>query len=372
MSVPVSLETDDEARTLHPYYGDWTQVHFGLSRRQAERHVTNIYPPDRSGTRTYTFNSFGFRSEEFNPRARSTIFACGASFTVGVGVADDQVWTQPFKTRYAAIAGCDPSDVTVQNFAQGAASNDYTTRTLLSQCERVKPDLVIAHFGADNRRTEWFDGDTHVSIGPWMADFGRKTRIPAVIEGFYAYYTPHLGAANALKNALLLQWYCRTRGVQLLLAWSDYRATLRVAEQHPVCRALAEMLDRDLLFQPREPVDWSRDAGHPGPSSHELFATQLLDMWQLDRLGLHSVFCNTNALEIDDTDGSLRLAGARVRLSPDMLSVIRANDGQRPLAALLEQCFGVDQLPEQSLADILESLKRLIRLGAIHLRSSLA
>src|SRR5262245_56478207 len=109
--------------SLLPYHGDWASVHFG--ERRGERHVKTCYPTDLANTRTYTFSTLGFRGEEFDPNAARTVFASGGSTTVGVGVGDDDVWTRRFKVEYAALHACDPADVNVLNFAQGASGSDY-------------------------------------------------------------------------------------------------------------------------------------------------------------------------------------------------------------------------------------------------------
>jgi hypothetical protein len=362
---------DDEAPGLLPYHGDWAPIHYGKQRGQ--RHVTTCYPTDLANTRTYTFNSLGFRGEEFDPKACRTVFACGGSTTVGVGVTDEDVWTHAFKARYAAIEGCAQEDVNVLNFGQGAAGSDYTVRTLLSQCGRVKPDLVIAHLTGSNGRTEWFDHEDHLTIGPWMVDAENASDAPEVAAAFFTYYTPELGALNVLKNILLLQHFCRNLAIPVLIPWSDYTATLEVAQEHPVCRELVRLLDRQSLFEPRDSVDYVPEADHPGPLSHRLFAIQLADMHQLDGLSLDTVLCRTEALELEEDSGvALLPVDRRFTLGRDVLALVRAVDGETPVGGLLTKCFGLQQVPPSATARLLESLKSLLRYGILHFQTRIS
>jgi hypothetical protein len=360
---------DEETPTLFPYHGDWASVHFG--ERRGARHVTKCYPVDTAETRTYTFSSLGFRGEEFDPAAHRTVFACGGSTTVGVGVSDEDVWTEEFKIRYAALHRCAPGDVNVLNFSQGAASADYTVRTLLNQCSRFEPDLVIAHLSGGNARTEWFDDEDHLSLGPWMVDPESDDPSPELATAHYTYYTPQLGVLNALKNVLLLQSFCRSRGIPLVIAWSDFTATVELAREMPVCRGLVELLDSRNLFEPRDAVDRVPEADHPGPRSHRLFAAQLLDMLQLERLGPDSVLRRTEELQVEAGQRVAVLPiDRRFTLGPHLLSFLHLVDGEAPVGRLVETCFG--RISTAARDRLLDSLRLLVRFGILHLGATAA
>jgi hypothetical protein len=59
---------------LLQYSGDRERDHFGPT---GPPHTILTYGQDLSGTKTYHFNSLGFRGDEFDPGARVKIFACG-------------------------------------------------------------------------------------------------------------------------------------------------------------------------------------------------------------------------------------------------------------------------------------------------------
>src|SRR5262245_53776473 len=107
---------------LLPYDGLRKTEHFGSGDGPW---VTDTHGFDRSGTKTYRFNSLGFRGPEPSPDARARIFVCGCSYTFGVGLNAEEVWADKVKNRVAAAWGLDPMQVDLLNFSQGGASNCY-------------------------------------------------------------------------------------------------------------------------------------------------------------------------------------------------------------------------------------------------------
>src|SRR5688572_19890937 len=129
--------------SLLPYSGLLVRQHFGPSRGP---HTLTTYCTDRSATKSYHFNSLGFRGEEPSAQAEVRIFVCGCSQAFGSGLNAEETWPVKVRDHLAAMWGIDPGRVDLLNFSQGGASNCYITRMLVSQMTRVRPDLVIALF----------------------------------------------------------------------------------------------------------------------------------------------------------------------------------------------------------------------------------
>jgi hypothetical protein len=278
---------------LRAYCGTRTDEHLGAA---GAPHSISVYGSDRSGTKTYEFNSLGFRGEEYDPAARATIFVCGCSITFGTGLDVTETWAHRLKLAYAERHGLAPSEVNVLNFAQGGASNDYIARTLLSQCAQVRPTLVVAQFTVMNR-AEGYESGAPFSIGmglwPGLSLWWRFLGVPwakkrAVLGrmrlacGYFRSYTPELGFANALRNILLLQSYCRAQAIPCAMSWSDH---WRIEDErfggNEAFAPLIGLLDRTCLcdFSIRDPdirTDTAADGGHPGPRSNAAFAERLL------------------------------------------------------------------------------------------------
>jgi hypothetical protein len=274
-------------------YSGTTREHFGGNGRP---HVLSTYGTDHSGTKSYHFNSLGFRGEEHDPDAAATIFVCGCSNAFGLGLNLEETWVHHFKLAYAEKRGLNASDVNVLNFSQGGASNDYITRTLLTQCSQVRPDLVVAQYAPIYRCESFVDGQPYsIGTGLWgISMWVRFLAVPWAIKstamrriwqasGHNRRYSVESGLADSLRNMLLLQFYCRANGIRCVMTWSDLRRLDdEVLRDNPALAPLIAMLDPACLcnFAIRDPdilTDAAADGRHPGPATNAAFAARLLE-----------------------------------------------------------------------------------------------
>jgi hypothetical protein len=265
--------------SLHEY--DGAAVHAG---KRGRRHVTRQCCSDHSGLIEYAFNSHGYRGAEFDPQAEVAVFAVGCSHAFGVGVAAEQTWPSVFCRGFAGHYGLSTGRLNLQNFSQGAASNDYIARVILTQCARVEPALVLGAFTHDDR-SEYLADRGACNIGPWRVkdpedQIGSPTA--EIADAFYDYYSDELGNINAIKNILLTQEFLKSRQIPYLFSWIGGGLSGRPGGvSHPVIGRMLELVDRahlcpgsivdDDIF-----VDRAADRAHPGPQSHARFAGRLL------------------------------------------------------------------------------------------------
>ena len=279
---------------LKAYSGSNTREHFGGTGRPHER---STYGTDKSGTKSYRFNSLGFRGEEHDAGAAVTIFVCGCSNAFGTGLNLEETWVHRFKIGYAETHGLDPGEVNVLNFSQGGASNDYITRTLLTQCTQVRPDLVIAQFAPMYRAEGFVDGQPYcIGFGcsPTLSGYGRLLGVPwgtkkTVLRrmwqatGHLRRYSSEGGFADTMRNILLLQFYCRDAGIPCVMTWSGHENLDSPAyRDNPALVSLIALVDHSCFcdFAIRDPdilIDYAADANHPGPATNALFAVRLLE-----------------------------------------------------------------------------------------------
>jgi hypothetical protein len=265
--------------TLLPYDGDDAPLRLEAGRRGERRRRFGF---DQSGTRTYTFSSLGFRGEELDPHAARRIFVCGASVAFGSGLDEDESWPAHFREAYARERDLSPREVNLLNFSGPLAPPDYVVRTLLTQADRVRPDLMIAEFSMF-RRTEIvrdgafvavdvpLDVRVHVTRRTWRTTSPRVTRV-AAHDHFLAF----------LRSALLLQSFAQARDIELLLLWdrrphepytalfadSTFAPLLALLDRRAFCAF--SVFDRDVF------VDRSADGIHPGPDSSRIIANRVL------------------------------------------------------------------------------------------------
>ena len=278
---------------IRPYYGSHSEHLLGATVRR--------YGSDQTGTKTYSFNRFGYRGPEPRQTARARILTSGCSYTFGEGLDYHEAWVTQFAGLYASHRGLDAEDVDIINLAQGGGANDYIARTVLPHVERVRPDLVVLLFTYKNRAEVMLDDPDHpplvASLGPWAVTPGpsrqaastEQARHAAILaEGVsyhYLAYTDDSGLINALKNMLLGQLACRAASIDYVFSWVEHGLLAGLpGHRNPIVRELASGLDRErfCLTAPTDPdrqVDVAPDGVHPGPRSNALFASDILAAW---------------------------------------------------------------------------------------------
>lgn len=269
--------------TLLPFDGDDAPLRLSAGRR---REPLRRFGFDHSGTRTYAFSSLGFRGEELDPHAARRIFVCGASVAFGSGLAGHEMWPAHFRDGYAREHGLEPHDVNLLNFSAPLAPPDYVVRTLLTQADRVRPDLMIAEFSMFRRVEIVRDGAfvavdvpldvrVHVTRRTWRTTSPRISRATAH-DHFLAF----------LRSALLLQSFAQARDIEFLLLWDrrphepytalfadpTFAPLLALLDRRSFCEF--SVFDRDVF------VDRSADGIHPGPDSSRIIANRVLRQYR--------------------------------------------------------------------------------------------
>jgi hypothetical protein len=241
-------------------------------RHQKPFSTSNRFDSDKSGTKEYKLNSLGFRGEEYNPLAKKRIFVIGDSSTFGVGLNIEETWPYRFKEKYAKKYRYKIESVNIMNFAVGGVSNDFITRTILSQCKRVKPDLLIILFSYVSR-TEYVEGKIIEPIYSY-AKF-------EVARDYYIYYTEEIGFINFLKNLLLIQYFCKVHDINYIFCAIEYkRLNHGRIRSNAIIKSLIKLVDKQYFCDfTLGKEDQAVDRWHRGPKSNEIFANKLLKFY---------------------------------------------------------------------------------------------
>lgn len=292
---------------LLPYSGDRQFEHFG---NQGRPHTTRSYASDRSGTKSYHFNSLGFRGEEFDPDAAMKVFVCGASYAFGTGLDWEETWGYQLKLKLARELRLHSTQINLLNFSQSLASAGYITRTIISQCASVRPDLVVAHYSAMNRSEFFFDGSA-ASVMPvpfpwykrwrtlrpgwrkrlsrWFPALRNRAEANHFLLAWNHYnqlFTAETGLVNTLTNILLLQYFCRAHGITFLISWVEHKTLhekrfLENAAISPLIRLVdAEHFCPFSVGDSELKTDVAADNIHPGVYSNEVFAERLFQVYK--------------------------------------------------------------------------------------------
>ncbi|MGB1220777.1 MAG: hypothetical protein ACPG43_04515, partial [Alcanivoracaceae bacterium] len=223
------------------------------------------------------------------------------------GLNEEDTWFHQFKLLFAQEKDVSPAEVNLLNFSQIGASMDYIARVVVSQCNRVKPDLMLCALSPSSR-TEYFSDeegryftDRAITFNPSMYnllsnhdenDFFRqrtarldeedREELLDAVEGFYSYYTNRVGLINRLKNIMLIQQFCDARGIPNLI-WTLHRFALQTELNQPLpdsIQSLAECIDFSRIYthgilHPQH--QRAADGVHPGPDVNKGVAYH---MWQ--------------------------------------------------------------------------------------------
>jgi hypothetical protein len=160
------------------------------------------------------------------------------------------------------------------NFSQGSASNDYIARTAISQCQLVTPDLLLINFTGMARK-EHVDDKTIRNLLPAEKPDG-------IARAFYRNYMASEGLLNAVKNILLVQFFCKTNDINFLFAWVIIECSRLPTLWIPSAGPLISVVDRghfcDFGLKDSDIfIDIARDLVHPGPRSHNMFASRIYE-----------------------------------------------------------------------------------------------
>ena len=269
---------------LAPYVG-------ALAREHRPNQARTVYGGDQSGEVRYEFNAQGYRGASFDPEASRRVFFVGDSHTIGVGLPYESAWPCRFLAYDNWSLGERSADVNLLNFGQAGASNDTIARMALTQIQRLVPDLVVVLFTHRDRAERLVDGAIH-GIGSWILEQALRrpagqpaTPVQESAELYYGLTGDAQATLETLKNILLVQFACRSRGIPLLASWIEHdQLERKEVREHPILGPLAAAVDRTILspFSLKDEgmmVDRAADGSHAGPLTHLRFARRLADFW---------------------------------------------------------------------------------------------
>lgn len=304
---------------LRPYNGSHHILPDGCPK------VLSRFPGDESSRIAYSFNSLGFRGEEFQIIADRHIFVCGGSVTLGLGLDYADAWVSVFRREYAKIHGSQEVSINLQNFSSSGCANGYIARTLIGQCARFRPTLALAEL-TFSHRAEILNNGRSYNIGPWclldtfdcgaQADGHHRELRQMIRRKARAYYELDdklLAGQDLLKNALLLQLFFQVHEIPFLIGLAE--PDVSELPDDAILAPWIESLDPERVFtiSPRDyRVDESAAPGHPGPAGSHAIAENFLSRYK-------------------DIYGQGRLSGKEQAVSAGLPGPTRSSENQSPI-----------------------------------------
>jgi hypothetical protein len=148
---------------------------------------------------TYSFNSHGFRSDEFTED--DSVMFLGCSLTLGTGISKEDSWTHLVS-----------QSLNLKNYNLGISggSNDSAFRLANHYIPQLKPKIVVLMITCKQR----FDIITPDEIYTIM-----HTRVPKQFDGeFYKSWITYAenSKLNRKKNCLAIEYLCREHGIKFV------------------------------------------------------------------------------------------------------------------------------------------------------------
>jgi len=193
---------------------------------------------DKPGGITYSFNSHGFRSEEFDLTADNLV-ALGCSFTMGIGL--------PVKDTWPSILA-QALNLRVCNLAWGGGSSDRCFRMAEFWVPHLKPKLVVLLNPPRGRLEIVIDEQTGETEGIIPSD----THSDTFVKRWLSVDTNQ--RLNNRKNSLAIQALCNELNIPFLSYEAD-----------------------EWMSRSREEAGYARDYFHAGPKGHQSFTERIIN-----------------------------------------------------------------------------------------------
>jgi hypothetical protein len=158
---------------------------------------------------TYSFNSHGFRCEEFADTPTAMFLGC--SYTFGTGL--------PIETTWAYLTA-QKLNLKLANLGIGGAALDTSFRLCHGWIDKIKPSIIFL-LPPDTARHEMFheNGDVHIAL-PSQID-----NLDEISKPFYKRWlmVDTNAYMNAEKNQLAIEQMCSVRKIKLVtVSLEDY------------------------------------------------------------------------------------------------------------------------------------------------------
>lgn len=215
----------------------------------------------------YRFNSFGYRSPEFDREPGERLIAFfGDSNTLGMGTPWESVWTTAV-TGYLADRWGVP--VRQCNLAWVGTGSDYVAMMVHQCVDVLRPDAVFVLWSYVGRAT-WFEtARRQVHFTP-----GWPSKDKEAYDAYLRLATDAQGFFNYIRNCSLVDQ--RLANMRVPYFWGNAE---RFSDQ-----MLGNYLPMDGFVGRWERADLARDGRHGGPESHAAFASLVVQA--IERNGL--------------------------------------------------------------------------------------
>jgi hypothetical protein len=187
---------------------------------------------------TYTYNSFGYRDEEWPKELTDCIWCIGDSFTVGLGQPYDETWVKLVEKQ---------TGKRTINVSMNGASNDWISRRAQAIIDNFSPNIILIQWSYCHRRE---NKDTA------LIDEARKIHFIAAKGGREKFADmQELDKQNCIDNILKINSQFSSQVVHSFIP--------KFARSDDAEVIYNELKKHNINFFPEQPVvDLARDSHH--------------------------------------------------------------------------------------------------------------
>jgi hypothetical protein len=221
---------------------------------------------------TYRTNAQGWRSREIVPTSpNKKIMFVGCSFTMGIGVPYEEVWTSVATQQIEESLG---GPIEQHNFGYGAHGNDFFAMVVHQVLPILKPDLLVVLFTDLSRRTLFQQFGHRLPLLPsYVPDDNRAVheaylRLQSDPGDFLDFVRQHI-FIDAVASVNRTPWVWQANGPHVLPHSGQVAKYVRTDN----------MIDCDFPAYGRAATDetmkrdYARDGMHPGPRANQTFGS---------------------------------------------------------------------------------------------------
>jgi hypothetical protein len=222
----------------------------------------NIYQP---GSFQYTYNSDGYRCDEFDLPSQLRILFLGCSFTEGIGLPIEATWAYQLLQKIRVKTG---KDIPFWSLAVGGAGIDTMASHLYQYIDRLRPRHIIFLRPPWLRRQAKINPDYHVE---WMPGFAS---VPSEFEKVFS--NEDFALQQADRSLTIIDLLAQKHNsIVHHLHWQLINGVDQKLESALVaCKNF-----RYINSSWPQRVDVARDNLHPGPKTHSIAVS---NMWEND------------------------------------------------------------------------------------------
>lgn len=228
---------------------DVTSFKWSLEERKNKTYTTS--GSDNTNQNTYTYNSLGFRGDEFPfKNDKKVLMTVGCSHTEGVGINDNETFSYHLSNllNYNHI-----------NFGFTGRSNDYICRTILTYTDLINPNFIFVLY-PDTHRMEYYT-DTG-GIEPYQhQSWGWFLENEIEYNAMFSLSNKYNDFINWYKNHLLITYYLKSKGIKWM--WDSTFLETDYTDENKFNGSIKPF------------IDYSTDGNHAGPLTHSTYATNI-------------------------------------------------------------------------------------------------